>query len=211
MQPCCPLCSGPSEPFYQWKLRIYHKCLECYGVFLDPSLYPSPISEKNRYLEHNNNAMDPKYREFVSPITRFVYNHFKNNDIGLDFGSGTDSAIAKVLEEQTFQIHRYDPFFQKDDSLLYQKYNYITCCEVMEHFHDPPKEFNLLRSLLLPRGKLICMTNLFHEDINFHLWYYKNDQTHVYFYHKESIEWIRKKFNFSSVSIDGMLIVFDSE
>jgi hypothetical protein len=52
------------------------------------------------------------------------------------------------------------------------------------------------------------MTDLYHEDINFSKWYYKDDPTHVFFYNTHTLEWIKEHFGFSSLTIDKRLIVF---
>ena len=52
-------------------------------------------------------------------------------------------------------------------------------------------------------------TDLFSEAKNFDSWGYKNDPTHVFLYHHKSILWIRKNIGFTSVKIDGRLIVFE--
>ena len=102
----------------------------------------------------------------------------------------------------------YDPFFWNDPALLQNRYDYIACCEVVEHFHDPCKEFGLLRSLLKPNGSLYCMTKSYTEDIDFQRWHYKNDPTHVFFYHAKAFTWIESHFKFSAVSIEDRLIHF---
>jgi len=76
----------------------------------------------------------------------------------------------------------------------------------MEHFHSPAKEFRLLKDMLNPNGTLYCMTHLYNPDTPFDDWYYKNDPTHVFFYQKKAIEWIKENFEFSSASITGRLI-----
>ncbi|MGO1820189.1 MAG: hypothetical protein ACTH0S_10965 [Senegalia sp. (in: firmicutes)] len=55
-------------------------------------------------------------------------------------------------------------------------------------------------------GSIFCMTSLYDEDIDFKNWYYKNDETHVFFYHKKALEWIKNEFNFSDLAIDEKLI-----
>ena len=89
-----------------------------------------------------------------------------------------------------------------------EKYDYIACCEVIEHFYDPKKEFALLKKLLLKRGRLYCMTEIYDQNIDFGSWYYKNDPTHVFIYHKRTIDWINTEFSFSDVNINGRLITF---
>lgn len=78
----------------------------------------------------------------------------------------------------------------------------------MEHFHNPYKEFKLLKGLLKPNGKLYCMTNIYNKSIDFDAWYYKNDPTHVFMYQEETIHYLANEFNFSNVEITGGLIVF---
>ena len=52
------------------------------------------------------------------------------------------------------------------------------------------------------------MTDIYDESIEFSKWYYKNDPTHLFFYHKKTFEWIEKEFNFSNVTIKHRLITF---
>jgi citrate lyase synthetase len=64
----------------------------------------------------------------------------------------------------------------------------------------------LLRGLLHKGAKLYLMTDIYDER-DFATWYYKNDPTHVFFYTKESFEWIQKAYNFQTLFIDKRLIV----
>ncbi len=54
------------------------------------------------------------------------------------------------------------------------------------------------------------MTDLYNEAIDFDSWYYKNDPTHVFFYTKETFEWIREKYNFLNVTIAHRFIIFSN-
>jgi len=78
----------------------------------------------------------------------------------------------------------------------------------MEHFHTPDKEFCRLHSLLKPGGAIFFKTNIYNDDINFENWHYRNDPTHVFFYRKETLEWIQDHFGFSRVIIDDKYIKF---
>ncbi len=204
----CPLCESEGSDFYNNPANHYFQCKNCSGIFLDESLLPNRKQEKMRYEEHNNDVKDEGYQNFVSPITEAVLEYFTKDDKGLDFGSGTGPVIYKMLTDHQYSIVKYDPFFHPNSERLQDRYNYIVCCEVMEHFYDPKKEFELLFQLLLPGGKLFCMTDLWDESIDFHSWYYKNDLTHVFIYTKETIRWIRKNFNFSEVKFEGRLLTF---
>lgn len=205
----CPLCNTQTKIFFKSRDRAYFKCSTCFAISLDPSNYISSEQEKNRYKEHNNDVNDVRYQDFVMPIVNSILTDFTEEDIGLDFGSGTGPVITKLLGDLNFNIKTYDPFFDNNSETLETTYNFIACCEVIEHFHNPLKEFQLLKSLLKPRGKLLCMTELYHENIDFEKWYYKNDDTHVFFYHVKTFEWIKKVLNFSKVSSKNRLVIFE--
>lgn len=205
----CTLCRSEASFYAGFRQKEYYRCRGCSAVFMAPAYYPTPEQEKKRYLEHNNDVNDPGYRSFVMPVVKEVLDKFTEEESGLDFGAGTGPVIHKLLTENGYRPETYDPFFCNDPSLLERRYDYITCCEVVEHFHDPRREFRLLRSLLRPGASLICMTWLFSDEIDFQGWSYKNDHTHVFFYHLKSMEWIRDHFGFSSLKTEGRLIRLD--
>ena len=206
MNNLCPLCKNLSSIFYQFKKRLYHQCNNCKGVFVDPSLILSSEKEKSRYEEHNNDVNDKRFQKFVSPITNLVQRNFSQEHKGLDFGAGFAPVITKILSDKNYNIKPYDPFFFNNTNLLTDKYDYITSCEVIEHFHDPVKEFRLLKNLLNPGGKIIIKTWLISEEIDFHNWNYKDDHTHVFIFHKNSLEWIREAIGFSLLEADQRII-----
>lgn len=183
------------------------QCSKCFSVFLHPEYYISKSEEKAHYETHDNNPSDIRYQNFVSPIVNSILNDFEVEDHGLDFGSGTGSPIVKMLTDNGYTISQYDLFFHNEEKILGSSYNYIACCEVAEHFKNPYEEFKMLRSLLLPGGKLYIMTELFKEAIDFDKWYYKNDPTHVFLYHRQAFEFIKQEFGFETVFIDKRLIV----
>lgn len=208
MSNACPLCHNIGSNFYTGNDKLYYQCSHCKGVFLDPAYRPDKDSEKSRYLTHDNDVNDSGYQQFVSPITSAVMHDYSTKHQGLDFGAGTGPVISKVLTDNQFNIKAYDPFFHNHPQLLDETYDFIACCEVIEHFYNPSKEFALLKSLLKPKGRLYCMTDIYHENIDFHSWYYKNDPTHVFFYQQQSFVYIKEEFGFSDICIDGRLITF---
>ncbi|WP_297333265.1 class I SAM-dependent methyltransferase [Flavobacterium sp.] len=205
--PPCPLCRATTILFNKQKERIFLQCSNCCSVLLHPQFYLSAKDEAAHYRQHNNNPSDTNYQKFISPVTKRVLDDFTVDNTGLDFGSGTGSAVVKVLEDNHYCIKQYDSFFHTDVTVLKQKYDYITCTEVAEHFKDPYKEFELLRKLLRPKGKLYIMTELFDTEKDFALWYYKNDPTHVFFYHKKAFEWIKYTFGYNDLYIEKRLVV----
>ncbi len=201
--PDCPLCSGVSVPFFEDQ---YFRCTTCNGVFMKAAYHVEKSDEKQRYEEHNNDIHDPAYQNFVSPITDSVLLEFDENAIGLDFGSGTAPVISHVLSQKNYQMQQYDVFFAPNTKVLSQKYDFIACCEVVEHFHQPDKEFGLLRTLLKPGGKLYIMTNMITKPERFANWYYRRDPTHVFFYTPKTFEFIKDYFGFDSLTINSRMI-----
>lgn len=201
----CPLCNSKGDLFYREKFFL---CSNCTGIFKARNLLPKPEDEIKRYKQHNNDVTDTRYQTFASPITNAVQSHYSTDSLGLDFGAGTGPVISTVLGEKGYSLRQYDPFFINDAETLNLKFDYIVCCEVIEHFHKPEKEFALLKKMLKSGGHLFCMTHLYAKDIDFEKWYYKNDNTHVFFYQIKTLEQIKNKFDFSSLSIADRLIIF---
>ena len=188
---CCPLCSSNWESFYNEQFR---KCSGCQSIFRVPEFFISPEKEKLRYQEHNNDVEDRKYQGFVDPIVQEILKHHSSHETWLDFWAGTGPVISHLLEKKWFHIRLYDPFFHNSPEFLTQKYDFIIACEVVEHFHNPKKEFELLYNLLKPGGRLYIMTDLYTPDIDFNGWYYKNDKTHVFFYSDKAFSWIERNW-----------------
>ena len=202
--PNCSLCNSPTVHFADEK---YYTCEECFGISMSPDFFPNPQDEMKRYEEHKNDVNNVGYQQFVSPITNSILQQYAPTHLGLDFGAGTGPVISKILQDKQYSIVPYDPFFHPFPELLTRTYDYIACCEVVEHFHKPYKEFELLKRLLNKEGTLFCMTHLYSDEIDFSNWYYRNDFTHVFIYRKETFEWICKEFGFSSLKIEKRLVV----
>lgn len=208
--PICPLCNSTATVFCEKPKHLFYKCDSCDGIFRPKHSFLTAEEEKAHYEKHNNDVFDERYQNFVSPIVNAILQDFTSEAKGLDFGSGTGPVIAKMLTDKGYQVQNYDLFFADDISLLKQKYDYVSCCEVMEHFHHPYQEFELLKSLLLPKGKLYCKTAIYNNQMPFENWYYKDDFTHVFIYQPKTLEWIKTEFHFSNLRIKEKLIVFEN-
>ena len=191
----CSLCSSHLD---KKVTSHFYLCVNCNSYVKDHNAFLDASLEEERYLTHNNDVYDPRYRDFTSPITQEILEDFDAHHLGLDYGCGTGPVIAQVLKENNFQVLLYDPFFEPIEENLTKKYNYIACCEVAEHFHFPNKEFQKLNRLLIKGGKLYLMTQLYEEQKSaFKDWYYIKDPTHVFIYTYESFEYIAHYFGFN--------------
>ena len=201
----CPLCFNNADDFFQ-DIQTYYRCPNCDGIFVDKEDFLQLEIEKKVYEQHNIDTSDEGYRNFVSPITQLITQEHTQDAKGLDFGAGRSCIISTVLKEKSFNVEDYDIFFHNKRELLEEKYNFISSCEVVEHFHQPHKEFEHLRDMLEKNGSLYLMTDLYDER-EFKTWYYKNDPTHVFFYTAKTFDYIKKEFGFSSMKVEGRLVV----
>lgn len=188
----CRLCQHPTVEFSG---NEFYNCPNCHCILR--LQLPTAEMERERYLTHNNDVRDPGYRTFTSPITNYILKHFTPAHRGLDFGAGTGPVISAVLKENKYDIVPYDPFFENQPEVLSRRYDYIACCEVVEHFHHPDVEFANIRERLNPGGAFVAMTHLYNKTIPFANWYYKNDPTHVIIYTKETLEYLARAHGFS--------------
>ena len=129
---------------------------------------------------------DQGHEFFVTPIIMTVRKSFNSASIGLDYGAGNAPVASKLLSEYGYRMKLWDPFFHKDTSVLKATYDFVICCEVMEHFQNPLKEFRLIKNLLNEGGALFCMTNLLPKMSSFKNWYYKMIKLMLYFIPKKT-------------------------
>lgn len=208
LRPTCPLCHSPNgERFFEEGARVYYWCVRCDLRFLDPSCRPAAAEEKERYLQHNNDISDPRYRAFVKPLYDHIVERVPRGSVGLDFGSGTGPVLADMLGEAGYEIRLFDPFFHPDRKNLERKYHFILACEVVEHLFDPRTEFQRVKGLLVDGGLLGLMTALWTPELNFADWYYRRDLTHVAFYSQATFCWIKEQFKFQDVCFSGPRVV----
>jgi hypothetical protein len=203
----CLLCqSDATHPLRQ--TPQFYRCENCASVFRSRAFLLSSELEKERYLQHENDVLDEGYQSFVRPLVSAVTSSFPPTSFGLDFGAGPAPVAANLLQKNGYNLIFWDPFFHPNKVVLDRNYDFIICCETMEHFYNPLEEFQLMRQLLKPNGKLFCMTHLLPEMNAFKDWYYKNDKTHVIFYSEENLNWLQKAVGFSEVQIEDRIITF---
>ncbi len=203
----CPLCNS-SEVNSFWEDN-YFRCSKCDLIFVPLQMQIS-FSEKNRrYEKHQNNPQDINYRNFLMRLIRPLLNHLHGGESGLDFGCGPGPTLSTIFAELNFSMKNYDPLFFDDKNLLLEKYDFITCTEVIEHFEEPAKSWEMLISLLRPLGTLGVMTDIYNnEKIDFKTWYYKNDPTHVLFYSQQTFAWIAKRWGLKINYTDARVVIF---
>jgi SAM-dependent methyltransferase len=189
--PPCPLCGTErNRSIAEIEGTVYWRCEACDLRFLDPAFLPTLSEEAETYSHHRNEVDDPDYRRFLARLAEPLAAKLAPGSRGLDHGCGPGPALAAMLSEAGYPMALYDPIFQPDPEALARAYDFITCTEVAEHFHDPAAEFIRFDRLLRPGGWLGLMTMFAPEDTAFAAWHYRRDPTHVVFYSAETFAWI---------------------
>lgn len=184
----CPVCRSTH---IQWLAtlghRRYWRCRGCEAAFLAPRSYLPREAEHAHYRTHENHPQDPNYRRFLSRLAAPLLERLPARSEGLDYGCGPGPALAAMLHEAGHRVMLYDPLFFPDTAPLQHQYDFVTCSEVAEHFHDPAAEFDRLMGLVRPGGWLAVMTSFCPNDAAFSGWYYLRDPTHVVFYRQSTL------------------------
>lgn len=197
--PECPLCAcnPPRTQLFESVSHTYFRCEYCDLVWLAKESRISPVAERAHYDTHENSPNDPRYRRFLNQLWSPLKQKLQTGMNGLDYGSGPGPTLHLMAQEDGFECAHYDPFFHNKISVLQNHYDFITCTEVAEHFHNPATEFERLHGLLKTGGFLGLMTARIMPEIEFSKWYYRTDPTHTVFYADGSIEYIAREFGFS--------------
>jgi len=203
----CPLCqSADSVLFGEDRRRRYWRCPVCRLVFVARHDLLTAEEEKAEYDLHENTPDDMGYRRFLSRLFIPLQQRLAADARGLDFGCGPGPTLSVMAAEYGLQMQLYDPFYAPDQSVLEQRYDFITATEVVEHLHHPGEELDRLWQLLQPGGILAIMTKLVIDRQAFQNWHYKNDRTHVRFYSRLTFYWLAEKWLAQLVFIDKDVI-----
>ncbi|MDF1821151.1 MAG: class I SAM-dependent methyltransferase [Alcanivoracaceae bacterium] len=205
----CPLCTSTStDAFFADAWRRYHHCARCDLVFVDPAQLPPASEEKAQYDLHENDPDDPGYRRFLSRLATPLLQRLAPQSSGLDYGCGPGPALARMLEEAGHRVALYDPLYQPGKDVLESRYDFVTCTEVVEHFHQPARDWQQLVSLLRPGGWLAVMTCWREAGADFGGWHYRRDPTHVSFYSMATLEWLAHHYRLALDCPDRNVALF---
>jgi SAM-dependent methyltransferase len=190
----CPVCQAAGcTPFLRVEAKDYWRCPACEATFMDSAHWPSRAAEHAEYRLHRNDLHDPRYRGWLSRLAVPLLERLPAGSSGLDYGCGPGPALATMLVEAGHRMAVYDPLFFDEPALLDATYDFITCTEVVEHFHRAFEAFTRLDQLLKPGGWLAVMTTFQTDDAAFARWHYRRDPTHVVFYRQATLRHIASR------------------
>nr|WP_228160676.1 class I SAM-dependent methyltransferase [Marinobacter bohaiensis] len=168
----------------------YWRCTRCEATLMASSHWLDAEAEKRVYDLHDNNPEDDGYQRFLAKLADPLLARVPDEAHGLDFGCGPGPALARMLAARGMEVSLYDPFYAANPETLAQRYDFITCTEVVEHLHDPNAVFHQLDDLLKPGGWLGVMTCFQTDDARFANWHYRRDPTHIVFYRETTLRWL---------------------
>jgi 2-polyprenyl-3-methyl-5-hydroxy-6-metoxy-1,4-benzoquinol methylase len=203
----CPLCkqTGSFTRLSDRLNRVLNKCENCNLVFVENNHLPSREEEKFRYEQHNNSIEDEGYVQFLMQAIEPALKLFQQNSKGLDYGCGPGPTLSRLLQQRGYACQNYDPiFFPK---LPQGPFDFIFATECFEHFFDPAKEIEQLSRLLKNGACLVVMTSLWDKKTDFSNWHYTQDNTHVVFFHENTIQYIAHKYGFEIIFNDYKRII----
>lgn len=176
--------------------KPYRRCLTCIATWLAPAHRLSADLERAHYLLHENDDSDG-YRAFLGRLAEPLLDRLPPRQSGLDFGCGPGPVLAQMLTHAGHDMATFDPFFADNPDVLERSYDFVTCTEVIEHFHEPRREFDRLDGLLHTGGWLAVMTCFQTNDSRFANWHYRRDPTHVVFYREDTLRLIARQRGWS--------------
>lgn len=210
MRQPCPLClAQKTQDIHRDQYRAYQHCLICDLIFVARDDLLSPEEEKALYDLHENDPNDLDYRKFLNQLAQPLLARLKPPPLrGLDFGSGPGPALPIMLAEQGYTMRIYDHFYAPNPQVLADSYDFVTCSETFEHFFTPRVEWRLLVNLVKPGGWLGIMTLLLPSPKEFADWHYKNDDTHVSFYSRNTFLFLAKRDDLKVEFIGDNVILY---
>ena len=195
----CPVCDRDAgRLFASVDRHDYYRCRICEATFLARDQLPSARKELEEYRLHRNAPDDPAYRGFLSRLAKPLLARLPPGTTGLDYGCGPGPTLAALMRSGGHRMALYDPFFHPDPEALERTYDFITCTEVVEHFHHPARQFRRLDALLKPGGWLAIQTTFQTDDARFARWNYRRDPTHVVFYRPLTFRHIARRHGWDS-------------
>lgn len=203
----CPLCCNTKDfsTLTGINEKPYYLCPACYLIHAEKKDLPTLSKEKERYLQHNNSIEEAGYIKFLYRAIKPTLPHLHSRMQGLDYGCGPVPVLAQLMQREGFNCRYYDPLFFPDLNMQ-QQFDFIFATECFEHFFTPAAELKKLAKLLKPGALLTIMTELWQEKEQFCNWYYVRDDTHVSFYHQNTLKYICKHFGLQELFNDDQRV-----
>lgn len=208
----CSLCGHTATPYCADKNRSYFRCPECDLVAVAEAQHLDMPEEKSRYDLHQNDPKDMRYRAFLNRLYAPMASKLAPAAQGLDFGCGPGPTLSLMFEENGNPCAIFDLHYANDPSVLEAQYDFLTCSETMEHMYQPGSEFEKFIELVRPGGWIGIMTQLHNgAPVAFEKWHYKDDDTHVCFFSKDTFSYLAKKHDLQVEFHSDSVVLFQKK
>ena len=116
----CLICKNPNATivFEQRTKRLernHYKCQICDCIFVPNKYHLNKTLQQQRYLEHNNDPSDARYRNFLSKATGIIATIFIITSISITVLSQQQISTKSVLEEVEEKQSSSEPEVPKSD------------------------------------------------------------------------------------------------
>ena len=196
-----PLCGYPV---------YYRRCARCGFSFTDA--FDGWTAEEFRRRIYNDDyiLVDPDYVEArPAANARLVAESFQASRDSmriLDYGGGS-GLLAERLRERGFSAASYDPFARLDE-VPDERFDLITCFEVMEHVPQPRETVAAMVSLLKDDGVILFSTleqPAEFERVGLNWWYAAPRNGHISLYTPAALACLFKAHGMSVGSFSAVL------
>ena len=205
---CCCICQSSCQPYWQDRKRDYWRCKHCGCVQVPEQFRLSDSAEKAEYDKHENAPQDAGYLRFLNRAAQPLIDRLSAPAHGLDFGCGPGPALQVLLEGAGHKVELYDKYYRADEEVWLHSYDFITLTEVAEHLADPRSVLDLLWHHIRPGGWLLIMTKRVRDLEAFKTWHYKNDPTHITFFHWSTFEHLAGCWQTCAESVADDVVMF---
>lgn len=137
---------------------------------------------------HSNSATDTGYLQYLGSVADELTALTLQQPRILDFGSGKEAVLTKLLRHSGFDCTAYDPLYGIGCNSLMQQYDLIVLCEVIEHIVELASTLHMIRKCCVPGGYVVIKTQPAPESVPaFFSWWYTHDPTHINFFTRRSL------------------------
>jgi len=187
----------------------FYECTKCYSL----------QTEKPYWLKESYEEWLTKYDTGVyarveksSLVTLTICKIFGFNNL-LDIGGG-DGLFCRIMRDYYINCFSNDKFSKNIYAREFIQPNFenpdlVTSFEAVEHFSDPNQEFDKIFKL---NPKAVLLTTSIYEQQG-QKWNYLELQTgqHIFFYSKESVKLIGKKYDYNVFFLESGFILMTSK
>ncbi|MBD3316390.1 MAG: methyltransferase domain-containing protein [Chitinivibrionales bacterium] len=184
----CRLCGSTScrRRLDGWNRELI-ECSECSLIFVPRRYHLGADKERRRYALHNNSMHDAGYLKYLRGFRRELLAVPISKPSVLDFGSGRECVLTRLLRDEGLWAHAYDPLYDIGKDALQRRYDLVVMCEVIEHLRNLRDELALVRRCCVDGGYVVIRTETYTDVTDFGSWWYAADPTHINFFHPKTM------------------------